>query len=98
MGPGHTKAGEVDLIGSDLLVAELIGGDTKETAELRDRVHVGLLGCWREVTNRRVVKKPPTERGHLSHHKVSCLMIGVWTTAILLDRRHLRPRLLLLPR
>jgi hypothetical protein len=35
MVPGHTEAGEVDLIGSDLLVAELIGGDTKETAELR---------------------------------------------------------------
>src|SRR5271155_4335238 len=31
---------------------------------------------WREIANRHVVDQPPTQRGHLGHHRVSCLTIG----------------------
>ena len=31
---------------------------------------------WREIANRHVVDHPSTQRGHLSHHRISCLMIG----------------------
>src|SRR5436309_2503182 len=67
---------QVKLRGANLLDAQPIRRATEETAELGNRVNVGLLGCWREVANRHVVDHPSTQRGHLSHHRISCLMIG----------------------
>src|SRR5271163_256388 len=39
-------------------------------------VNVGLLVCWREVANGQVVDHASTQRRHLSHHRISCVMIG----------------------
>src|SRR6202011_5458688 len=64
------------LVGANLLDTQPIRRTAKKTAELGNRVDVGLLGCWREVANRHVVDHPSTQRGHLSHHRISCLMIG----------------------
>jgi hypothetical protein len=74
--PRHAQAGQVDLVGADLFRPKLIGRSIEKAAELRHRVHIGFLGCWREIANRHVVDQPPTQRGHLGHHRVSCLTIG----------------------
>ena len=74
--PRPAKPGQVKLVGANLLDPQPIRRTAEETAELGDRVDVGLLGCWREVANRHVVDHAATQRGHLSHHGISCLMIG----------------------
>src|ERR1700682_4122124 len=50
--PRQTKPGQVDLVGADLLHSKLIGRSIEKAAELRYRIDVGLLGCWREIANR----------------------------------------------
>jgi hypothetical protein len=49
------------------IVANRSDPAAEETAELGDRVDVGLLGCWREVANRHVVDHAATRRHYLSH-------------------------------
>ena len=74
--PRPAEPGQVKLVGPNLLNTQPIRRAAEETAELGDRVDVGLLGCWREVANRHVVDHAATQRRHLSHHGISCLMIG----------------------
>ena len=74
--PRPAKPGQVKLVGANLLDPQAIRRTTEKTAELGNRIDVGLLGCRREVANRHVVDHPSTQRGHLSHHRISCLMIG----------------------
>jgi hypothetical protein len=76
MRPRPAKPGQVKLVGANLLDTQPIRRTVEKTAELGNPVDVGLLGCWREVANRHVVDHPSTQRRHLSHHRISCLMIG----------------------
>src|SRR5438477_11887136 len=64
------------LVGANILGPQPMLRTAEETAELGHCVDVGLLGCWREVANRHVVDHAATQRRHLSHHGISCLMIG----------------------
>src|ERR1700730_7397314 len=68
--PRPAKPGQVKLVGANLLDPQPIRRTAKKTAELGNRVDVGLLSCWRKVANRHVVDHPSTQRGHLSHHRI----------------------------
>ncbi len=96
--PRQTKTGQMNLVGADLLHSKLIRGLIEKATELRDRIDVGLLSCWREIANRHVVEHAPTQRGRLSHHGISCLDDWGLDTAILSDRSLLSRSSLLLSR
>ena len=57
----------MELVGSDLLEAQLVGRGTEMTAKLCDCVDVGLLGRRREIADRRAAlvcgKWPPAASG-----------------------------------
>jgi hypothetical protein len=67
--PGTLLADEVQLVGAHLLEMQPIRRRMKMPAELRDRVEVGLLRCWRKIADRHVLDHhhPLAKRAHRSH-------------------------------
>jgi len=57
-------------IGAHVFDAEPIGRVTKMSAELRDRIEVGLLCRRRQIADRHVLDHPPAQRAHLGHLKL----------------------------
>ncbi len=61
---------QVHEIGTHVFDAEPIGRVTKMSAELRDRIKVGLLRRRRQIADRHVLDHPPTQRACLGHLKL----------------------------
>src|SRR5207302_1090405 len=88
--PRPAKPGQVKLVGPNLLDPQPIRRAAEETAELGDRVDVGLLGCWRgcEPSCRRSCADAAA-----SSEPSRDLLSDDWveTTAILSDRSLITP-------
>src|ERR1700680_4325308 len=61
------------------------------TAELGDRIEVGLLRRWREIADHHVLGHSPTQRAGCSHRELLSDEGWVGQPSILSDSRHRRP-------
>src|SRR5215475_11830417 len=60
----------MQLIATDIFHAEPIWWTIEMTAELRDRINVGLLRRARQIADRHVLDHAPAKRAHRSHRKL----------------------------
>src|SRR3954462_7610280 len=67
------------LEGANVLKVKPIWRTAEETAELGHRVHVGLLGCRRQIADRHVLDHPAAQRAHIGHLGISRLWGGLHT-------------------
>src|SRR4051794_22147117 len=65
--PRALLGNQMELVGADLLRAELSRRHAEMTAELRNGVEIELLRRRREIADRHVLDHPPTKRAHRGH-------------------------------
>ena len=75
--PGNAVGDQMQLEGTHVLEAKPVGRAAKESAELRDRMHVGSLCRRRQIADRHVLDHAAAERAYIGHLGVSRLWGGL---------------------
>src|SRR3954470_16084187 len=77
--PGHAASHQMHLESANILKIKPIRRATEKLAEFGYRMHVGSLGCRRQVADRHVLNHPAAQRAHSGHLGISRLWGGLHT-------------------
>src|SRR3954454_16462076 len=76
---GHAASHQMHLESANILKIKPIRRATEKLAEFGYRMHVGSLGCRRQVADRHVLNHPAAQRAHSGHLGISRLWGGLHT-------------------